>query len=59
MKKTVNKEAMELGTQEFTAHNTKLFTYTGSKFRFKKKVQKRKNKKQKIRRKVYCYLTKN
>lgn len=37
MKKMVNKEAMELGTQGFTAQNTKLFTYTGSKFRFKKK----------------------
>ena len=35
MKKMVNKEAMELGTQGFTAHNTKLFKYAGSKLNFK------------------------
>lgn len=36
MEKMVNKETMELGTQGFTAQNTKFFTYSGSKFRFKK-----------------------
>ena len=36
MKKMVNKETMELGTQEFTAQNTKLFTYAGSKLKFLK-----------------------
>ena len=40
MKKMVNKETMELGTQEFTAQNTKFFTYSGSKFRFKIQIQK-------------------
>ena len=36
MEKMVNKETMELGTQGFTAQNTKLFTYSGSKFNYKK-----------------------
>lgn len=32
----MNQGTMELSTQEFTALNTKLFSYTGAKFKFKK-----------------------